>query len=344
MDIIPYYLPTSLIFIGYSIATLVYIIRRKELKGIIINELLVAFLFLVTGILFPFMYAYHSPAMTEHTLQLLWFFTSILFIVEVLILFGILLTNAVQSKRDPSLLEERTYEKFRDHFIFDWSDDLRSEFGRKILHLFTCSIIFVFWSLGTILDGLGLLSSLSLDVYSFSFWWIVNIGLGFVIMFHIADLARLNFFYSLPNWAKKWYLSMRKEELDTFLASTPLVLSFVPFVFVPFPIFAAVALITTVADAMACVIGKKFGRHHYRSNPKKTIEGSIAGGLTCFGIVIIVMQLYDAWIALNVFQLFLMAIASTLIFLVVDIYVKKISDNILNPILSGVVMWLIYLL
>ena len=76
---------------------------------------------------------------------------------------------------------------------------------------------------------------------------------------------------------------MKQSELHTFIASTPLVLSFIPFIFAPFPIFASVALITTGADAVACIIGKKYGKHSLKTNSKKTVEGFIAGGLSTTG-------------------------------------------------------------
>ena len=193
-------------------------------------------------------------------------------------------------------------------------------------------------------DNFGILDKFNLDNYSFSYWFIIIIGFGFIFMFQIADLARLNKFYMLPNWARKWYFSMRQEELETFLASTPLVLSFVPFIFAPFPIFATVALITTGADAMACFIGKKYGKHALRKNSKKTIEGFIAGGISTFLIVIIIMNLYYTWMPISIIKIFLMAVIATIIFLLIDMFAKFISDNILNPILTGFAMWLIYLI
>ena len=206
-----------------------------------------------------------------------------------LIWFLMLSYNAVMSKRDPNLMKSRDYEDFKKKLIDNWSDNIKDEFGRKILHLFTCSVVFIFWIIGMILNQLGILKVIGLDIYTFSYWWIITIGFAFVYMFQIADLARLNYFYILPKWAKNWYLSMRPSELNTFIASTPLVLSFVPFIFTPFPIFASVALITTGADAAACLIGKKYGQHKLKRGSDKTIEGFIAGGGSTFIIVIIIM-------------------------------------------------------
>jgi len=342
-----FYLPTSIILSGYSIITFVYIIsnwKEKVEKGLVANEIAIGLLFLVAGILFPFMYQFHSTLIPLETLNFLWFSTSIIFLIEMGIWFITLIYNTIISKRDPKIMAERDYSKYCEEFNRNWTDDIKDEYGRKILHLFTCSVIFIFWSLGTILDNFGILDKFNLDNYSFSYWLIIIIGFGFIFMVQIADLARLTKFYMLPNWARKGYLSMKQEEQETFVASTPLVLSFVPFIFVPFPIFASVALITAGADAMACIIGKKYGKHALKKNSKKTIEGFIAGGISTFLIVIIIMNLYYTWMPVSIIKIFLMAVTATIIFLLIDMFSKFISDNILNPILTGLGMWLIYLL
>ena len=342
-----YFLPTSLILIGYFLLTLIYIIKNKKIKienHLFANELLIALLFLMAGILYPFIYRSHSPNLSQNSLNYLWLVTSIIFLIEMGFLVITLIYNAVISKRNPEIMARRDYSKFCEEFNKNWVDDLKSELGRKFLHLFTCFVIFFFWTLGLILDDLGILTQWGLDNYSFSFWLTITIGYGFVIMFQVADLARLNKFYMIPKWAKRWYMDMKQCELDTFVASTPLVLSFSPFIFAPFPIFAAVALITTGADAVACIIGKKYGKHNLKTNSKKTVEGFIAGGLTTFIIVIIISLLYHPWMPISIEKIIFMSIIATLLFLLVDAFAKNISDNILNPILTGFGMWIIFLI
>lgn len=342
-----FYLPTTLIFLGYTIVTFIYVIwnRKEKIENhLFINELLIVGLLLIAGILYPFMFQFHSPDLSSESLNFMWFFTSTIFLVEIGILFGILIYNTIISKRNPEIMEERDYSKYCEEFNKNWVDDLKSEIGRKLLHLFTTFVIFFFWTLGVILEDLGILNKLGLDTYSFAYWLIITVGFGFIIMFQIADLARLNRFYMIPNWANKWYLDMKQCELHTFIASTPLVLSFVPFIFTPFPIFASVALITTGADAVACIIGKKYGKHSLRKTSNKTIEGFIAGGITTFLIVIVILTLYHAWMPVSIVRILLMAIVATVLFLLVDASVKNISDNILNPLLAGFGMWLIYII
>ena len=342
-----YFLPTSMIMIGYCIITLLYTlknVKEKKRKKIFINEIAISILFLFAGLSFPFLFQFHSPELTYKTVNILWFWTSVIFSLEMIILAIIITYNAIISKRNPELMAQRDYEKYKERVLDKWRDDLKGEIGRKLMHIFTGSVIFICWSIGTMLNELGFLKTVNLDVYSFSYWWIIIIGFGFVIMFQIADLVRLNRAYMLPNWARKWYLSMRPQELDTFIASTPLVLAFVPFIFAPFPIFAAVVLITTVADGLACIIGKKYGTHPLRKNSKKTIEGFIAGAGSSFIIVIIIMIVYNSWIEVGFFETLVIALAATIMFMVVDVYIERISDNIMNPILTGLAIWIVYII
>jgi dolichol kinase len=290
------------------------------------------------------MYISHSPNLSLGTMNFLWFYTSLFFLIEMTVWVFVLLYNSIISNRNPEIMSERDYSKFCEEFNKIWVDDLKSEMGRKFLHLFTALVIFFFWTLGTILDNLEILTQWGLDNYSFSYWLIITVGYGFVFMFQVADLTRLNKYYMLPNWARKWYLDMKQSELHTFIASTPLVLSFTPFIFAPFPIFAAVALITTGADGIACIVGKKYGKHHLKTNSKKTIEGLIAGGVSTFTIVIIISLLYYPWMPIAIGKIIIMSIVATLLFMLIDAYVKNISDNILNPLLTGFGMWIVLLL
>jgi dolichol kinase len=347
MSINVYFLVPSIILITYSILTLFYTLKNNKIKiedKTFTNEILIALLFLTAGILFPFMYQFHSPDLNKNSLNFLWLTTSTFFVIEMGIWAITLIYNAIIAKRNSEIMAQRDYTKFCEEFNNNWVDDLKSEIGRKLLHLFTCFVIFFFWTLGTILEILGILPYWGLDNYSFSFWLIITVGYGFVFMFQIADLTRLNKFYMLPKWAKNWYLDMKQNELNTFIASTPLVLSFTPFIFAPFPIFAAVALITTVSDGAACIIGKKFGKNYLRTNTKKTVEGLITGGVTTFIIVFLISIIYYPWMPISLEKILIMSLVATLVFMLIDAYVKNISDNILNPLLTGFGMWIIYLL
>lgn len=340
------FLPTSLILLGFFVLTLTYTIKNREVKieaKVFTNEVLIALLFLMVGVLFPFMYSFNSPTLSHLSLNYLWLFTSIVFIIEMIIWCFMLLYNTILSKKNPEIMAEREYSKYCEEFNRNWKDDLKSEFNRKFLHLIAPIIIFSFWILGFILNESGFLIQWGLDIYSFSYCLIITVGYGFVIMFQVGDLARLKKFYMLPKWAKNWFKAMKQSELHTFVASTPLVLALTPFLFAPFPILASVALITTVADAAACLIGKKYGKYSLRKNSNKTVEGFIAGGLATFLIVLTISVLYHSWMPIGTIKILVMAMVATVLFLFVDAFTKNISDNILNPLLTGFGMWIILL-
>jgi len=342
-----YFIPTSLILFSYSVITFYYTFknrREKITKNLFTNEILIAILFLIAGILFPFMYTYHSPRLSIERLHALWLITSLVFSVEMIVWISTLVYNTSKIKNNPEILEEKNYETFGQNLHELWKNPYKSEFGRKFLHVLTSIVVLSSWIIGIILEYTEVLSQLGLDIYNFSLCVIVIAGFGFVLMFQVADLARLNKFYLLPDWAISWYKAMRPDELDTFISSTPLILSFVPFVFAPFPIFASVVFISTVADGAACMIGKKLGKNKLKTNSNKTIEGFLAGGLFTFGIVVLITNVFHMWMPINWLKILSMAFVATIIFLMVDLFSKNISDNILNPLLTGFGMWIILLI
>ncbi|TFG24196.1 MAG: hypothetical protein EU533_02415, partial [Promethearchaeota archaeon] len=95
---------------------------------------------------------------------------------------------------------------------------------------------------------------------------------------------------------------------------------------------------------LACIIGKKFGSHSLWKNTQKTIEGFIAGAGSTFIIVTVIMIIYEPWINLNLLQIIIMALVAAIMFMIVDLFIEQISDNIMNPLLTGLAMWVILIL
>jgi dolichol kinase len=342
-----YFLISSSILIGFSIITFYYTLKNrtdKIEKKLFLNEIGLAILFLIAGILFPFMIQFHSPELPKFTLNILWIITAIVFLFEIGVIGGYLFYNKLVLKKKPEIIMENNYTKFCHELKNSRNYNIKSDVGRKLLHLFTVVVIFSFWFLGLYLESLGILKKIGgMDSYSFAFWLIITTGFAFVFMFHMADLARLNAFYTLPQWAKNWYCkSMKDNEMETFVASTPMVLAFVPFIFLPFPLFAAIALITTGADGAAAIIGMKYGKHKINENSDKTLEGYIAGATTTFIIVIIMNLLFYSMMNLAILKILLMGILATIIFLFVDAFFDNFCDNMLNPILVGIGILIIY--
>jgi len=343
-----FFLPVTLIFLGYGTIQLIFTLqnhKEKRQKNFFINELILCFLFFITGLLFPLMYQSHNPSLDPDILNFLWASTSTIILIEEFVWGLVILYDFLVCKKNPSLKTERGYENFKKKFILNWHYDFRKDIERKLIHLVPVIVIFLLWTLGSILDANGLLALWNIDVFSFSYWLIVTIGFGFVLMFTIADLLKLKKTYLLPKWAIRWYRkSMMPEELETYVASTPLVLSFVPFLFAPFPIFASVALITSVSDAAASLIGKKYGKHKFFEKSEKTVEGYIAGFVSTFILVFLTTIIYNTLMPVDLGTILVMASVASLIFLMIDIFAKGINDNILNPILTGFGMWAIILI
>lgn len=343
-----FYLPITLIFIGHAIVFLIYTLKnhkQKRQKKIFANELIISMLFFAAGLVFPFMYQSHNPTLDPNILNFLWLTSSIFIIIEEIVWFFVISYVFIACKKNPSLKIEKNHENFKKYFTQNWNYDFRKDIERKIIHIIPIGVIFIIWTIGNILDIFGVLTQWNIDIYSYCYWIIITIGLGFVLMVAIADILKLNKTYLLPKWAIRWYRkSMIADELETYVSSTPLVLCFVPFIFVPFPIFASVALITTVSDATASLIGKKYGKHKIFEQSKKTIEGFIAGFTSTFLIVVLITIIYHSFMSVSLGTILIMATVAAFLFLIIDIFSKYISDNILNPILIGLGMWIIFIL
>jgi len=343
-----FFLPITLLFLGHGIILMIFTLKnhkQKRDKKLFTNELIVATLFFAAGLLFPFLYQSHNPTLDPNILNFLWLTSSILILMGEIVWTLVITHEFLVCKKNPSLKIEKNHENFKKYFTQNWNYDFRKDIERKIIHIIPIGVIFIIWTIGNILGIFGVLTQWNIDIYSFCYWIIITIGFGFVLMVAIGDILKINKTYLLPNWAVRWYRkSMIADEVETYVSSTPLVLCFVPFIFAPFPIFASVALITTVSDATASLIGKKYGKHKIFDQSKKTIEGFIAGFTSTFLIVVLITIIYYSFMAVSLGTILIMAIVAAFLFLIIDIFSKHISDNILNPILIGLGMWIIFVL
>lgn len=344
---IMYFLPVTILFLVFASLQVTYtLVNRKEKreKKLLVNELLVALLFFSSGILYPFLYQAHNPSLDINVLNFLWITSSIMILAEMILWASIISLNAIKCRYDPERKLARDFSVFKKHFLEDWKYDFRKDVERKLLHMLPVAVIFGIWTIGSLFDVIGLLGQWNIDVFSFSYWLIVTIGFAFVLMFAVADLLRLAAPSGLPNWAIKWYQkSMKPNELETYISSAPLVLSFVPFLFAPFPVFASVALITSLGDAAASLIGKRYGKHKVSEKSKKTVEGYIAGISSTFLIVILTTNVYHSLYPINIGTIVAMATMAAFLFWTIDVFAKNVSDNLLNPLICGGGMWLVVL-
>ncbi|MHA1682344.1 MAG: hypothetical protein ACTSUE_15515 [Promethearchaeota archaeon] len=104
---------------------------------------------------------------------------------------------------------------------------------------------------------------------------------------------------------------------------------------VPFAMEIAIAgiMISTLADGMAAIIGKSYGKHKIKRphDQVKSVEGFIAGTVTAFVISII----FTNW---------LLALIGAGIFLLIDYISPPVADNVINAPIVTIVLCLVSLL
>jgi len=333
----------SSIFVACAVLTFYYAKKSRyqpdKAGNFFTNEVLVGILYILTAILYPFFYL--DSGISPETLDTMYLISFLLWTAEIALFVGMILKEKARCARNPQLLVDRDYERIKAAYRANYRYDVKKDFERKGLHLLTVFIIVIAWQLGLILNSFSNLP-LSMTAIAFYKWMVNTIGFAFLIMFATGDLVRLMKNAYLPSWAVKCFTSALKEdELVTFSATAPLILGLVPFLFAPFQLFLSVALITSLADAAASLIGKQFGKHHLSTTSKKTFEGLFAGAFAAFTIVALAMGTYSP---ITMTKVFSMATIAACLFVIVDIYTHKLSDNIVNSLACGTGIVLAFLL
>ena len=127
--------------------------------------------------------------------------------------------------------------------------------------------------------------------------------------------------------------AFRGNEVEGYLSSfLYLVGVFLIVLFLPKLIAITSVMILAFSDPTATIIGKRFGKTKWKTNPDKSVEGSL-GMFTVSLIVLFSMQFFHD-LNLTILTLFFVAIAIT----IVEALPLKIGDNILIPVLAGMVM------
>ncbi|TFG05631.1 MAG: hypothetical protein EU536_01200 [Promethearchaeota archaeon] len=97
-------------------------------------------------------------------------------------------------------------------------------------------------------------------------------------------------------------------------------------------------MVSALADAVATIVGITKGKRHIKGG-KKTWEGWIAGFISAvlLGLMsfVVLMPLYGGDLLVGI----LMSIVAAIVFGLIDYFSPPISDNILNPIAIGLVLW-----
>jgi len=352
-------LPITLLFILLGFGQLYFAIRLKkkfQKNHVFINSFIIFVLWIITGILYPFFYPRDNEFIRFHQSFSM---TIICLFAPLLVLLVLLYQLKVVLKDKPELRENRTIEKFLEKYelmnvnqINNKSYSLRTDFHRKIFHLLPGLVIIILRIFAVeVWDGLWNADLIyGITGYEFGMFLILTIGYAGVILFAGLDLVRLsyifensNVYHLLPDCLSNMLIkTLKRNENYEFTKNVVLVLSLVPLLFLPFGIFTAATLITSIGDGVASIMGVSFGRHHFPKTSCKTIIGYISGFLASFGVSLISLWLFEPYIV--PLKMIIIALIGALVFLIIDLLSLKIDDNILNPIFCGLIMTVLFII
>ncbi|TFG30482.1 MAG: hypothetical protein EU532_00830 [Promethearchaeota archaeon] len=349
MDIFSY-LPVIILFLIFGFIMLIHIIKtwdseKKSYKKI--NEIIYTILTFAFAIYYPFLILRFGKnkngiilpnAVDELTLL------GNIFIVGVMIcvsLWGI--SAKIRTIRNPDLLiDQNNYEVFCKEFLKDYNE--KSQLKRRITHILpgavvgVCVIIVYYFFFGLLGNSWS----------DYAMFIVIIIGVDFALTFIAQDLIRLfDFSYMPPTAIKMCKSGLTPEELDSFSSTSVMVFSFGPFIFFSFPIFFIVLLITSVADAMASMVGILTGekKHRFPKSTNKSIEGYISGFIFTFICTVFAVVFSNFFQLSNwSFELTLfIALILSVVFVFIDLITSKINlqDNYLNPFIIGPVLIII---
>ncbi|MBY9008632.1 MAG: hypothetical protein KGD74_02045 [Candidatus Lokiarchaeota archaeon] len=352
-------LPITILFIAIGFGQLLFAIKLKKefpKDHIFINSFIIFLLWIVSAVAYPFFYPRDNEFVRFHQS----FSMSIICIFAPLLVFLVLLYQSkVVLKDKPELRDNRTIDKFLEKYnllnvnqINNKSYSLRTDFHRKIFHLLPGLIIIILRIFAIdIWDGLWNADEVyGITGYEFGMFLILTIGYAGVILFAGLDFVRLSYVFEnsnlyglLPDCLSNLLVkTLKRNENYEFTKNVVLVLSLVPLLFLPFGIFTAAALITSIGDGVASIMGISFGKRHFPKTSSKTIVGYISGFLASFGASLFALWLFES--QLNPLKIVILSLSGALVFLIIDLLSLKIDDNILNPIFCGLIMTVFYII
>ena len=355
-------LPITILFIVMGLCQLFYAIKLKRMfpkEHNFYNSFIVVLLWIVSGIIYPFFYIEDNEHVRFHQS----FSMNIICIFSLLLIISILMYQySVVLKDRPYLKQNRTLTIFLEKYELtnvtnikqnnNKSYSLRTDFHRKLFHLIPAGVIIILWNFSVyIWEGVWHADQVwGITVHDFGMFLMLTIGYTGVILFAALDFVRLSYIYEnrniyhlLPDCLSNLLIkSLKPNEIYEFTKTVILVLSMVPLLFLPFGIFAAAALITSIGDGAASLVGVGFGRHHFPKNSNKTIIGYIAGFLASFGVSLFALFLFEP--DLLPFKVIVMSLSGAIVFLTIDLLSLNIDDNILNPIFTGIIMTFFYII
>jgi dolichol kinase len=350
-------IPVVIFFVCNGIAHLYYGIRLHKLypnMHNLYNTIFTVGLWVVAGLIYPIYF--------DTQQDFLWFLALSVFLICIFTPFIITIILMFQYfyvlGNNPRLREKRSVEKYIDNCRtrLNGSQEnkrkmlLKIDIKRKALHLFPAIVIISIWVFFVkIWDGMLDRDLIwGIDGYQYATFLIITAGYSGILVFAALDYLRLsyifnnhNYFYLIPdNVLDLLSKSMKKRELYEFTKPVALVLTFAPLYFLPFGIFSAIALISTIGDGAASLFGLKFGKKGLSKNSNKTISGYIAGFIISFLVGFISFLLFLP--SIKLLKMIIMALMGAGMFLLIDLIPINVDDNILNPLFSALGIMIVY--
>jgi dolichol kinase len=314
------------------------------------NELINAGMWFVGVLVYPLSY---SPTINPDVENYFYLFSDVAMAGIFLVIVVIVGRQKTLMSHDPEFIKRKDFEVFAEKFSTEYN--LRQDIDRKAFHVLIPVFVLAMYVLGS-----AMVSFLAIDFVSghdLGIFFIINCGFGGLFLFAAADVVRLSYFFKekglsifhlLPTTVLNILTKrMHKRELYTFIPTVLILQSFIPFLPAPFSVFATVTLIASLSDAMASIVGKASSQKYpgrfiipssrYKYYKHKTVPGYVAGFLATFGITLSMLIAFPVAGA-SVVSLIIAPALAACTFVILDILSLPVNDNILNPVLCGLVM------
>ncbi|MDD1777884.1 MAG: hypothetical protein LUQ65_06905 [Candidatus Helarchaeota archaeon] len=319
-------LPYMAVIWVYAGLILLRIIRKYKELNYVLNELIIFGCYMGVSFLLPIMMV--TPA---------WSVLIQLLVVGLLLIIPLMEYRHIKKWEQNGEVEKikaRDYGVFIAQFPAEYTTarDIR----RKLYHVFIPLIIIICYSVALALGGF-----MGMNGDQFGRFLIFNIGFALVTLFTLGDLFRLYNFKLLPLWAVNMFTSaMKKKELNSYSSPDGTIMAIALFFVLPFPIFASIAMLIGVSDAVASLVGKNLGKIKLKAGSDKKLEGTIAGalvGIVATFLLCFIFQPGWAW-----YVIVLLALVAGGVFALFDyLDLPKINDNLSVTIVAGLLMGVI---
>lgn len=347
-------IPMQIYLVVFGCVYVAFAFRLRSLPGKtgrdFANELINSGMWFVGAVVYPFAY---SPGINLDVKNYFYLFSDVAMVGIFLVIFIIVGRQKLLMSKDPDFLKRKDFEAFAAQFTSEYN--LHQDISRKAFHVLIPVFVLAMYML-----GLGMKSFLAIDFVSghdLGIFLIINCGFGGLFLFAAADMLRLSYFFKdkgisvfhlLPTTVLNILTKrMHKRELYTFIPTVLILQSFIPFLPAPFSVFATVTLIASLSDAMASIFGKAcnqrypgrfvFPSSRFKYFKGKTIPGYVAGFLATLAITGSMLVAFPVPGA-STAAIIIAPILAACTFVILDFLCLPVNDNILNPVLCGLVM------